>query len=106
MNNCNYIINKVLETENHVVLSPTEKDTFCFKLAFLTKEEIRNFKWLEGEKQRNLSWDEAKNEWMKLYYDDFLKHLKGSLKTTKKKNISDSLVRYNRRNPVITGGSV
>jgi hypothetical protein len=106
MNNCNYIVNKVLATEDHVYLSPIEKESFCFKLAFLVKEEIRKHRWIEGEKHRHLEWEEAKNEWMKLYYEDFLKHLKNSLKPTKKKNISDRLVSYNRRNPVVTGGSV
>lgn len=105
---CNNIINRVLETEDHVSCSPLEKEDFCFKVAFLIKEEIRRHKWIEGENNRALSWEEAKNEWLSLYRDAFMNSLKSSLKIKRPKTRTAEKLRngYKRREPVITGGLV
>lgn len=109
MKKCNTLISKVLEKEEYVNVTPSEKECFEFRLAHLLKEEIRNHKWCRGTENKSLSWDEAKKEWMDLYYKEFMNHIKHSLKaptTKKKKAISERLIGYDRRDPVISGGSV
>jgi hypothetical protein len=32
--------------------------------------EIRIYKWIEGEKGRDLSWEEAKNEWTETHREN------------------------------------
>jgi hypothetical protein len=34
-----------------------------YRITYLIKEEIRKYKWIEGEKGRPLSWDQARTEW-------------------------------------------
>ena len=34
-----------------------------YRITYLIKEEIRKYKWLEGEKGRKLSWEQARQEW-------------------------------------------
>lgn len=105
MNQCNDIINKVLESEEYVHIEPSLKNSFEFRISHLIKEEIRSHRWNIGTEGRNLTWIEAKNEWMTLYYDAFLKGLKSSLSSKKKKNISKEISGgYSRRDPVVTGG--
>jgi len=34
-----------------------------YRITHLIKEEIRKYKWIEGEKGRKLSWERARQEW-------------------------------------------
>jgi len=46
-----------------------------YRITYLVKEEIRKYKWLEGEKGRRLSWKEARAEWTEAHreqYEEFL----------------------------------
>jgi hypothetical protein len=46
-----------------------------YRITYLIKEEIRKYKWIEGEKGRSLSWEDARKEWMEKHrekYEEFL----------------------------------
>jgi hypothetical protein len=46
-----------------------------YRITYLIKEEIRKYKWLEGEKGRQLTWEQARHEWTKQHqkkYESFL----------------------------------
>jgi len=46
-----------------------------YRITYLIKEEIRKYKWIEGEKGRRLTWEEARKDWMRQYkekYENFL----------------------------------
>jgi hypothetical protein len=62
---------QILETEQYVQVSPMMlSDPF-----YLIKEEIRKYKWIEGEQVRKLSWADARKEWMDKHrekYEEFL----------------------------------
>lgn len=42
-----------------------------YRITYLIKEEIRKYKWIEGEKGRKLSWEEARREWTDLHRQQF-----------------------------------
>ena len=42
-----------------------------YRITYLIKEEIRKYKWIEGEKGRKLSWDEARREWTEAHRQQF-----------------------------------
>lgn len=66
------IIEYLLESEDYVPFEPSKHNKFHFNIARLVKDEIRSHKWVEAEKGRDLSWEEAVNEWMNDHYDDFI----------------------------------
>jgi hypothetical protein len=39
----------------------------------LIKEEIRKYKWIEGENGRPLTWEQARGEWMKKHREKYEK---------------------------------
>lgn len=46
-----------------------------YRITYLIKEEIRKYKWIEGEKGRKLSWEQARREWTEAHrrkFEDFL----------------------------------
>jgi hypothetical protein len=46
-----------------------------YRITYLIKEEIRKYKWIEGEKGRHLPWEQARKEWMNEHrakYEEFL----------------------------------
>ena len=53
------IIELLLETEGHVPFDPTKHNKFHFTVCRLVKDEIRAHKWVECEKGRDLSWEDA-----------------------------------------------
>jgi len=66
---------KILETEDYVPVPPMVLQDPFFRMTYLVKEEIRKYKWIEGEKGRNLTWEEARREWMQKHqglFEDFL----------------------------------
>jgi hypothetical protein len=61
----------ILEIEQYVEVSPYEKQSYEYKYNYAKKEAIRTHKWIEAEKGRILSWDDAKEEWTRLYEKAF-----------------------------------
>lgn len=61
----------MLKTEDYVPVPPFVMDSPDYKIMHRRKEEIRKFKWIEGEKGRNLSWEDAVNEWTAKYGASF-----------------------------------
>jgi hypothetical protein len=66
---------QILETEEHVPIPPIVYSDPFYRITYLIKEEIRKYKWVEGEKGRKLSWDEARQEWTEAYRKKFEKFL-------------------------------
>jgi hypothetical protein len=46
-----------------------------YRITYLIKEEIRKYKWIEGEKGRKLSWEWARQEWTNAYQQKYVKFL-------------------------------
>src|SRR5262245_26003437 len=66
---------QILEVEDHVAVPPMMFSDPFYRITYLIKEEIRRFKWLQGEKGRQLSWPEARDAWTKAHrkeYETFL----------------------------------
>jgi hypothetical protein len=66
---------QILDTELYVQVPPMMLSDPFYRITYLIKEEIRKYKWIEGEKGRQLTWDQARGEWMKLYREKFEKFL-------------------------------
>jgi hypothetical protein len=66
---------QILETEQYVQVPPMMLSDPFYRITYLIKEEIRKYKWIEAEKGRQLTWDQARSEWMKLYRERFEKFL-------------------------------
>ena len=62
---------QILETEEHVPVPPIVYSDPFYRITYLIKEEIRKYKWVEGEKGRKLSWEEARQEWTEAYREKF-----------------------------------
>jgi hypothetical protein len=66
---------QILDTEEHVQIPPMMYSDPFYRITYLIKEEIRKYKWIEGEKGRKLSWAEARREWTDAHrqkFEDFL----------------------------------
>jgi hypothetical protein len=66
---------KILETEQYVQVPPMMLSDPFYRITYLIKEEIRKYKWTEGEKGRQLSWEQALKEWTSQHqarYERFL----------------------------------
>ena len=50
-----------------------------YRITYLMKEEIRKYKWTEGEKGRQLSWEQARQEWTDAHRERFEKFLMETL---------------------------
>ena len=66
---------EILETEEYVPVPPIVYSDPFYRITYLIKEEIRKYKWMEGEKGRKLSWDRARKEWTGAYREKFEKFL-------------------------------
>jgi hypothetical protein len=66
---------EILETEEHVPVPPMMYSDPFYRITYLIKEEIRKYKWIEGEKGRKLSWERARQEWTDAYREKFEKFL-------------------------------
>jgi hypothetical protein len=64
---------QILDTEQYVQVPPMMLSDPFYRITYLIKEEIRKYKWIEGEKGRHLTWDQARGEWTKLYREKFEK---------------------------------
>jgi hypothetical protein len=70
---------QILETEEHVQIPPLVYSDPFYRITYLVKEEIRKFKWIEGEKGHKLSWEEARQEWTAAHREKYEKFLVESL---------------------------
>ena len=66
---------QILETEDHVTVPPMMYSDPFYRITYMIKEEIRKYKWIEGEKGRQLSWAEARAEWTQAHREKFEKFL-------------------------------
>ena len=66
---------QILETEEHVQIPPVVYSDPFYRITYLIKEEIRKYKWIEGEKGRKLSWEQARQEWMDAHREKYEKFL-------------------------------
>jgi hypothetical protein len=66
---------QILETEEHVQIPPVVYSDPFYRISYLIKEEIRKYKWFEGEKGRKLSWEQARQEWTDAYREKYEKFL-------------------------------
>jgi hypothetical protein len=70
---------QILETEQYVQVPPMMLSDPFYRITYLIKEEIRKYKWIEGEKGRQLTWEEARKEWMEAHRDKYEKFLMDTL---------------------------
>jgi hypothetical protein len=66
---------EILEIEEHVPIPPMMYADPFYRITYLIKEEIRKYKWTEGEKGRKLSWEQARQEWTAAYQQKYEKFL-------------------------------
>jgi hypothetical protein len=66
---------EILETEEHVAIPPMMYSDPFYRITYLIKQEIRQYKWIEGEKGRKLSWEQARQEWTKAHQQKYEKFL-------------------------------
>jgi hypothetical protein len=62
---------QILDTEEHVQIPPMMYSDPFYRITYLIKEEIRKYKWIEGEKGRKLSWEQARREWTDAHRQEF-----------------------------------
>ena len=70
---------QILETEDHVAIPPMMYSDPFYRITYLIKEEIRKYKWIEGEKGRPLSWEQARAEWTEAHREEYEKFLLNTL---------------------------
>src|ERR1700756_1611076 len=92
---------QILETEEHVQIPPVVYSDPFFRITYLIKENIRKFKWIEGEKGRKLSWEQARQEWMEVHGERDEKFLIDTLSFPETSSPKES-----RGGPVFTSGSM
>jgi hypothetical protein len=66
---------EILEIEEHVAIPPMLYSDPFYRITYLIKEEIRKYKWIEAEKGRQLSWEQARKEWTDAYEEKYEKFL-------------------------------
>ncbi|MGA8659873.1 MAG: hypothetical protein WB586_27450 [Chthoniobacterales bacterium] len=66
---------QILETEEHVQIPAGLYSDPFYRITYFIKNEIRKHKWIEGEKGRKLSWEQARDEWTKLHRPEYEKFL-------------------------------
>ena len=70
---------QILEIEDHVTIPPMMYSDPFYRITYLIKEEIRKYKWIEGEKGRALSWQQARAEWTEAHREEYEKFLLNTL---------------------------
>jgi hypothetical protein len=74
-NNDGVRMRQILEIEDHVTIPPMMYSDPFYRITYLIKEEIRKYKWTEGEKGRCLSWPEARAEWTEAHHAEYERFL-------------------------------
>ncbi len=72
----------ILEIEEHVPVPPMMLHDPFYRITYIMKEEIRKHKWIETEKGRLLTWDEARAEWMNKHSEAFVAFIQDTLRST------------------------
>jgi hypothetical protein len=72
---------QILDTEQYVQVPPMMLSDPFYRITYLIKEEIRKYKWLEGEKGHQLSWGQARKEWVNTHRDKYENFLMETLKS-------------------------
>ncbi|AHF91894.1 hypothetical protein OPIT5_18360 [Opitutaceae bacterium TAV5] len=72
---------KILETEDYVPVPPMMTEDPFYRMTYIMKQEIRKHKWIEGEKGRRLTWEEACKEWIEKHQPAFEKFINETLKS-------------------------
>ena len=70
---------QILKTEDHVAIPPMMYSDPFYRITYLIKEEIRKYKWIQGEKGRLLSWQQARAEWTEAHREEYEKFLLDTL---------------------------
>jgi len=70
---------KILESEAHVPVPPMVMSDPFYRMTYIMKEEIRKHKWVEGEKGRVLTWEEALAEWTAKHSEAFEKFVRETI---------------------------
>ena len=71
---------QILESEDYVQVPPMMLSDPFYRITYLIKEEIRKYKWIEGEKGRKLTWEQALKEWTDAHREQYEKFLLDNLK--------------------------
>jgi ABC-type proline/glycine betaine transport system substrate-binding protein len=71
---------KILETEDYVPVPPMVTEDLFYRMTYIMKQEIRKHKWIEGEKGRPLTWEEASKEWIENHQSAFEKFFNETLR--------------------------
>jgi len=66
---------KILDVEEHVSIPLVMYSDPFYRITYLIKEQIRKYKWIEGEKGRKLSWDQARQEWTDAHREKYENYL-------------------------------
>ena len=69
---------EILQTEDYVPVPPNLLSDPFYRMTYLIKEEIRKYKWIEGEKGRQLTWAQARDAWIAKHqkdYEDFFRKI-------------------------------
>jgi hypothetical protein len=74
---------QILDSEQYVQVPPMMLADPFYRITYLIKEEIRKFKWIEGEKGRQLTWEQARDEWLELHREKYEKFLLETLTLNK-----------------------
>lgn len=71
---------EILKTEEYVAVPPMMLQDPFYRMTYLIKEEIRKYKWTEGENGRSLTWEEARNEWCRKHMEKYLDFVQTTLR--------------------------
>ncbi len=73
-------LKKVLDSEDYVPVPPEMTADPFYRIAYLVKQEIRKYKWIQGEAGNEMSWEEARKEWSANYFSSYDAFLQNTLK--------------------------
>jgi hypothetical protein len=72
-------MHQILATEAYVQVPPMMYSDPFYRITHLIKEEIRKYKWIEAERGRPLSWEQACQEWTDVHRQNFESFLMDTL---------------------------
>lgn len=73
-------LKQVLDSEDYVPVPPDLTADPFYRIAYLIKQEIRKFKWIEAENGNDMTWEEARRAWSERHFNDYDAFLKHTLK--------------------------
>ena len=66
---------EILKREDYVPVPPAVMNDPYYKMTYLIKEEIRKHKWNQGTEERELNWEEAREEWTRKHEKNFTDYI-------------------------------